>query len=302
MGASRTLPTSGREKITQILEQAAAELPGCGLAICDVDGVVYEEYTAYLGEFKASRSADPFQVAVLQMVQRGELGLDTPVSEFLPQLSTPLRIFERLDDEGKPVYRHTSTEITLSMMLNQSAGFGGEFREKVVAWKSSLPDGSPGKGFVNSCKKVYQYGNACEKADIEYPVGGGGIYSTCSDYVKLLHHLLAIKSGEGKVEPTPILSSDLVSTLFAPTLLPNARKSMTALFGDLYQAKEDGELDWSTGMCLYLKDEPRGGWGRHKGSAGWMGAAGTEFWIDPDAKIAYKVKLEKAIYEALETE
>ena len=56
--------------------------------------------------------------------------------------------------------------------------------------------------------------------------------------------------------------------------------------GEWYEATEDGELDWSTGMCVYLKKERRGGWGRRQGSCGWMGAGGTEYWIDPKSGVA----------------
>lgn len=42
-------------------------------------------------------------------------------------------------------------------------------------------------------------------------------------------------------------------------------------------------------MALYNpkdEDKRRGGWGRKKGSVGWGGAAGTEYWIDPKSQIA----------------
>jgi len=58
------------------------------------------------------------------------------------------------------------------------------------------------------------------------------------------------------------------------------------MVGEWYEAPEDGQLDWSTGMCLYLKAERRGGWGRRQGSCGWMGAGGTEYWIDPESGVA----------------
>ncbi|KAK8843525.1 hypothetical protein IAR55_007185 [Kwoniella newhampshirensis] len=352
MTRTPTLAPDGSDRITQILEEAAQELPGCGLAIATVDGLLYEEYK---GKRDVLDDASPAvdentimwfasttklltSVAVLQLVQNGTISLDTPVSRYLPELSTPLRVFKRLDDDGRPVYDSTHTEITIAMMLNQTAGFGAEFKEKVVAWKSSLPDDAPGKGFVNSSKKsnlvntpiveepgkVYQYGNGCEptssdhvesvmplrwyneekqvfeelttqspgltlprrKMDIEYPVGGGGIYSTCSDYIKLLRHILTIYVSPDRLETPKILSDELVRTLFLPTLPPSAREGLTAMVGEMFDAKEVGELDWSTGLCLYLKEGRRGGWGRHKGSGGWLGAGGTEYWMDPEAKIA----------------
>ena len=87
--------------------------------------------------------------------------LSRPVSDFLPQLATPLAIFDRQDSEGNAIYHTTSTEITLAMLLNQSAGFGGEFKEQVVGWKSTLKPGQPGAGFVNSCKIVRLHPPPC---------------------------------------------------------------------------------------------------------------------------------------------
>lgn len=91
---------------------------------------------------------------MLQLIDRTSLTLDTPASIHLPELATPLRIFDGIDDAGCAKFRTTSTEITIRMLLNQSAGFGGEFREKVTAFKRTLAPGAKGAGFVNSCKLV----------------------------------------------------------------------------------------------------------------------------------------------------
>ena len=104
------------------------------------------------------------------------------------------------------------------------------------------------------------------------------MFSTVADYSKLLRHLL-------KNYQTPsasaILSPESVTSLFKPTLPLGARIGLNNMVGEWYDANEVGDLDWSTGMCLYLKKEPRGGWGRRTGSAGWAGAGGTEYFIDP---------------------
>lgn len=122
------------------------------------------------------------------------------------------------------------------------------------------------------------------KADIEYAVGGGGIYSTVADYVLLLQHLLSHYTAPSTTSSSLVGSQ--LSSLFQPSLAASARKNLTATFGEWYEAKEDGELDWTTGMCLYNKTERRGGWSRRQGSVGWMGAASTEYFIDPKSGIA----------------
>lgn len=49
-----------------------------------------------------------------------------------------------------------------------------------------------------------------------------------------------------------------------------------------------GEADWTTGMALFQPKgrERRGEYGRYAGSVGWGGAAGTEYWIDPKARVS----------------
>lgn len=51
---------------------------------------------------------------------------------------------------------------------------------------------------------------------------------------------------------------------------------------------KDGEVDWTTAVALYKPNDGarREGWGRLAGSVGWGGAAGTEYWMDPESGIA----------------
>ena len=96
----------------------------------------------------------PPQIAILQLIEKGVITLDTPMSTFFLELKPPLRIIDSFSSSGEPRYRTTEKEITIKAMLNQSSGFGQEFGDKVTLWKKSLPDGAKGKGFVNSCKIV----------------------------------------------------------------------------------------------------------------------------------------------------
>ncbi|KAM0747393.1 beta-lactamase/transpeptidase-like protein [Meredithblackwellia eburnea MCA 4105] len=153
-----------------------------------------------------------------------------------------------------------------------------------------------------------------EKQDIEYPVGGGGVYSNPTDYIKLIRHLL-FHLNHPDVS-SPILSSTAIRSLFERSLPTGSIPGLIAKVGEWYGCEAD-ELDWSTGMCLYMKNERRGGFGRRKGSAGWMGAGGSEYFIDRETGVAIcfatnvmpsntprisemKLAVEKAIYEALE--
>ncbi|ORY30592.1 beta-lactamase/transpeptidase-like protein [Naematelia encephala] len=165
---------------------------------------------------------------------------------------------------------------------------------------------------------------------IEYPAGGGGIYSKTSDYVLLLRHLLthylSLRPDSHVPAPTsPILSSSSVMSLFTPTLPASAYQSLLDMYNPYLSLDapgqiplEIGEADWSTAMAIYQPRDrrPRGGFGRKAGSVGWGGAAGTEYFMDPETEIACvfstqmlpgrnrfvaeaKEKIEKAVYGAL---
>ncbi|WOO76783.1 Acyltransferase LovD [Vanrija pseudolonga] len=158
--------------------------------------------------------------------------------------------------------------------------------------------------------------------DIEYPVAGGGIYSTSRDYIKLLSHLLshyASLTGGAKRPESPLLSDASVWSLFSRSLPEAALPAMATALSHFMgvDGLAAGEADWSTGMSLYLPaDGRRAPNGRHAGSAGWGGAAGTTYWIDPvagvaavfstqtipssaPAVVAFKGAMERSVYAAL---
>ncbi|GAA5875282.1 hypothetical protein JCM8547_006888 [Rhodosporidiobolus lusitaniae] len=157
------------------------------------------------------------------------------------------------------------------------------------------------------------------REDIEYPLGGGGIYTQPADYLKLLQHLLS-----HRLSATPSsklnLSLETLNSLFVGTLPPDelGHKGLGMRL-EKFGLSSALDLDWSTGMCIFEKDRtlPGGARGRSKGSAGWSGAAGTEYWIDASKGIAvvcsthalpvldpeiqrYKDEVERLVYEALE--
>ncbi|ORX37917.1 beta-lactamase/transpeptidase-like protein [Kockovaella imperatae] len=165
-----------------------------------------------------------------------------------------------------------------------------------------------------------------KREEIEYPAGGGGVYSRTCDYVLLLQHLmrhyLSLDSSSNVTPPAhPLLSDSSVKSLFYGTLSQEARPAMEKMLSWYLDTDiSSGEADWTTGMSLYA---PREGnttrtWGRKRGSVGWGGAAGTMYWIDPTSQIAVvwttqmlpgqpdyirqgKKDIERLIYESLES-
>lgn len=136
------------------------------------------------------------------------------------------------------------------------------------------------------------------KEDIEYCVGGGGIYSNTGDYIKLLHHLLVqrlfLLGQVPKKSSVTILSDESIKSLFKPSLPDSALPGMAAMLNRWFMQTdqegllEAGDANWGTAVAMYTPRDgrPRGGFGRKPNTIGWGGAAGTEFWIDPSAGIA----------------
>ncbi|KAM0793546.1 hypothetical protein ACM66B_000983 [Microbotryomycetes sp. NB124-2] len=161
------------------------------------------------------------------------------------------------------------------------------------------------------------------RAEIEYPVGGGGIYSNTVDYLKLLHHLLlhylqvpTTPSTSSAHGPCILSNRSNLESLFKGNLPPPALESIHEMVGPRLGSHKPGDMDWSTALGIWKGSGPSRGFGRRPGSAGWAGAGGTEYWMDPEAGIAVvistnmlppfaecinelKADLERAVYEGL---
>ncbi|KAI9634759.1 beta-lactamase/transpeptidase-like protein [Dioszegia hungarica] len=135
------------------------------------------------------------------------------------------------------------------------------------------------------------------REEIEYPAGGGGVYSTTENYARLLQHLMAhyLSLSDSSVPrpASPLLSDASVASLFKGTLAESAYQPMADILNRIRgftgaDTLEAGEADWTTGMAIFQPKgrARRGDFGRHAGSVGWGGAAGTEYWIDPSAQIS----------------
>lgn len=138
------------------------------------------------------------------------------------------------------------------------------------------------------------------REDVEYPVAGGGIYSTTSDYTNLLQELLRLfHTPEDAYPEAALLSRQSVHSLFEGSLPESAKGALTHVMNMRPPQPNDvaaeGEWDWSTAMVVWKPTDGRrlgkdaavkeGGWGRGAGSVGWFGAAGTMYFIDPQSNL-----------------
>lgn len=111
--------------------------------------------------------------------------------------------------------------------------------------------------------------------------------------------LRLVRTTEQAYPKDALLSRQSVNSLFERTLPETALPALAHVMNMRPPQPNDfaasGEWDWSTGMVVWCPGDGRrlgkdenaveGGWGRRAGSAGWFGAAGTMYFIDPKSNL-----------------
>jgi methyl acetate hydrolase len=136
---------------------AAANLPGAVALITDskdtrytrafgmadaVNGVPMREDTLFQ---IASMTKALTSVAVLQLVERGKLDLDTPVGPILPELAEP-QVLDGFDADGAPILRPATTPVTLRHLLLHTSGCGYTFMDPdLLRYAMATGKMAPGK-------------------------------------------------------------------------------------------------------------------------------------------------------------
>jgi CubicO group peptidase (beta-lactamase class C family) len=116
----------------------------------------------------------------------------------------------------------------------------------------------------------------------EFFMGGGGLYSTGSDYLRFIRMLL----GAGRLDGARVLRSETVAEIGknqigdlsigkTTTVLP-ASSNDFEFFPGL-------EKKWGLASMITMEDAPTG---RSAGSLAWGGLANTYYWIDPGKRVA----------------
>jgi CubicO group peptidase (beta-lactamase class C family) len=113
--------------------------------------------------------------------------------------------------------------------------------------------------------------------------GGGGLYSTASDYVRFMQMILRRGEGPGQVRILQAKTVDMMATNQVGTLsagkLKTARPAISSDV-DFHPGFKDG-----FGFGFLINSKGYDG-GRSAGSLAWAGVANTYFWIDPHKGVA----------------
>ena len=114
---------------------------------------------------------------------------------------------------------------------------------------------------------------SAEKGSFEFYTGGGGLYSTTSDYSKILRMLL----NNGVLNDHQILSEEMVDKMF-----DNHSSDHEIQLGS-WNMGFGAEANWGLGFMVH----PAGtSFGRSENSASWGGIFNSYYWIDRETGIA----------------
>ncbi len=119
-------------------------LPGIVYGLANRDGVICEGAAGYRNIEThdpmlvdtiieiASMTKPVTSVAVLQLYEKGQIQLDAPASDYLPELAE-LQVLDGYDNAGEPILRKPASLPTVSQLLTHTSGFVYEIWNKSVA-------------------------------------------------------------------------------------------------------------------------------------------------------------------------
>lgn len=87
-------------------------------------------------------------ISLLQLMERGLLSLDTPITSLLPELSDP-SVFTGFNSANAPKFTKAEKEVTVRMMMSHQSGVGYDivhpYITKLRDFKSSTGEAVPDK-------------------------------------------------------------------------------------------------------------------------------------------------------------
>jgi len=160
-------PSQAEHPVEKVLRDATQQkkLPGIVAIVATGNTVVYQGAAGMCDTANnlpmttdsifqiASMTKPVTSVAVMQLVERGLVKLDAPVSAYFPELSK-LRVLEGFDDAGRPNLRAAKSAPTVRQLLSHTSGFGYEFFNPLLqryAATGAVPSAAQGDdGFLKA--------------------------------------------------------------------------------------------------------------------------------------------------------
>ena len=125
--------------------QAQTQIPGMVAMVTDADGIIYSHAVGrqnVAGDvpmavdtiFRIASMTKPVtSVAVMMLVQEGDIGLDDPVSDYLPAFED-LQVFATFNPADKTyTTRPAATPMTIRHLLTHTSGLGYSFDSPILA-------------------------------------------------------------------------------------------------------------------------------------------------------------------------
>jgi CubicO group peptidase (beta-lactamase class C family) len=127
----------------------------------------------------ASMTKAVTSTAAMQLVERGKLALDRPISDVLPELAAP-KVLEGFDAAGEPKLRAAKRLITLRHLMTHTAGFAYDiWNPDLIRYEEKT--GTPG---IISCQ------NAALTTPLTFDPGDKWDYGINIDWVGKAAHRL----------------------------------------------------------------------------------------------------------------
>ena len=123
--------------IDQALADSSSRVPGLSAMVSSEENTLYKGHFGYLDLEKklpvddnslfriASMTKAVTSTCIMQLIERGELSLDTELKQFFPEVASK-KIIEGFNENDQPIYSEVTNAVNISHLLSHSSGFGYE--------------------------------------------------------------------------------------------------------------------------------------------------------------------------------
>ncbi|KAF4996835.1 hypothetical protein FDECE_12291 [Fusarium decemcellulare] len=184
------------EKLSSILQEHVAQgqdtankLLGAAFAVVNAQDVLF---SGAAGRIDFDVNSKPFSTdtftwlasmtkiipttCLMQLVERGEIGLDDDIRPLIPELAA-MQILRGFDDDDKPILEDNVKPITLRHLLTHTLGLGSDMADPdLIKWSKS----------IGRTVNVLSWNREGFNAPLKFAPGEGWYYGTATDWAGVL--------------------------------------------------------------------------------------------------------------------